>query len=103
MLHLECEDPLRHHDGNGILHWTYQISPMRDIDGANGFEPANSSDSGAITFPSFQIPTNAISSNVPDYWVTAETLDPRLNQRGTRPPESQTRAMTGTSYPHRRR
>ena len=56
---------------------------MRDIDGANGFEASNAKDVGAITFPSFQIPTTSITSNAPEYWMSVETLDPRVNQRGT--------------------
>jgi hypothetical protein len=69
--------------GTGSNITPYQISPMRDIDGANGFEAPNAQDSGAITFPPFQIPTTGIATNTPEYWMSMETLDPRLNQRGT--------------------
>ena len=61
----------------------YQISPMRDVDGANGFEPSNVKDAGVIIFPSFQVPTTNIAANTPEYWMAVETLDPRLNQHGT--------------------
>jgi hypothetical protein len=66
-----------------------QISPMRDIDGAPGFDVSHTqdstvTDSGAILFPgTFTIPTTAITSNAPEYWVGMETLDARVNGRGT--------------------
>jgi hypothetical protein len=61
----------------------YQISPIRDIDGAAGFEPATTADSGSIILPPFQIPTTSIAANTPEYWMSVETLDPRVNQHGT--------------------
>ena len=74
--------------GSGSFITPYQISPIRDIDGGSGFESSNVQDptikdAGSINLPSFQIPTTSISSSTPDYWMSVETLDPRVNQRGT--------------------
>jgi hypothetical protein len=74
--------------GSGSFITPYQISPIRDVDGANGFEASNAQngsikDAGSVILPSFQIPTASISSATPDYWMTVETLDPRVNQRGS--------------------
>ncbi len=69
----------------------YQISPIRDIDGAPGFESATPSDAGVIVFPQFTLPTDQgslhlNSSNTNNtIWVMMETTDPRVNQRGSTP------------------
>jgi hypothetical protein len=68
-----------------------QISPMRDIDNttgtisAIGYEaPVNPTDSGAITLPGpFSISTATLTATTPEYWIAFETLDPRVNARGT--------------------
>ena len=75
--------------GTGSNEAPTQISPMRDIDGATGYESSHTqdstvTDSGSITIPGpISIPTGNLTLRAPDYWVAVETLDPRVNTRGT--------------------
>jgi hypothetical protein len=75
--------------GTGSNEAPTQISPMRDIDGATGYEFSHTqdttvTDSGSITISGpISIPTGNLAATAPDYWVAVETLDPRVNTRGT--------------------
>ncbi len=73
--------------GTGSNEAPTQISPMRDTDGATGYELSHTqdssiTDSGSITIPGpISIQTNNLAARAPDYWVAVETLDPRVNTR----------------------
>lgn len=66
----------------------YQISPIRDIDAAPGFEPGNEADPdptkhGSIHFPGSITIDSALGYQGlggPSFWAVMETTDPRVNQ-----------------------
>lgn len=64
----------------------YQISPIRDIDAAPGFEPGNDAGGDATKFGSIHLPggntfySKDASTAYPAVWNVMETTDPRVNQ-----------------------
>jgi hypothetical protein len=63
----------------------YQISPIRDIDGAPGFEAGNDSGGdptkyGSLHFPDQFAFTSSSDVGGPSVWGVMQTVDPRVNQ-----------------------